>query len=125
MKAGRVFADADPDAAAKRATGIVMDNGGRIRLAGTPHLVERSMRERFGERPSLHPAAATVGPASRIRRCGRSLCASRRSMRRTASRSAGAYLRGRGYLIEPRGTPSSYRRLLSRRRQQWVLDPGG
>jgi len=58
-----VFADADLDAAAKRAAGTVVHNSGQICSAGMRQLVERAVYDRFAEKLIAQLDAVKIGPA--------------------------------------------------------------
>lgn len=59
-----VFADADLDAAAKRAAGTVVYNTGQICNAGMRHLIERSVLKQFAEKLVAHLKTTTIGPGT-------------------------------------------------------------
>jgi acyl-CoA reductase-like NAD-dependent aldehyde dehydrogenase len=58
-----VFADADLDAAAKRAAATVVYNTGQICSAGMRHVIERSVLDKFAEKLVAQLKTATIGPA--------------------------------------------------------------
>jgi len=58
-----VFADADIDAAAKRAAGTVAYNSGQICSAGMRHLIERSVIEQFAEKLVANLKEVKIGAA--------------------------------------------------------------
>jgi len=58
-----VFADADLDAAAKRAAGTVVQNTGQICSAGMRHVVERAAVQAFAEKLVAELKAVKIGPA--------------------------------------------------------------
>lgn len=57
-----VFGDADVEAAAKSAAFTLSRNAGQVCSAGTRHLVERSVAERFVQRFAEHLKAVRIGP---------------------------------------------------------------
>ncbi|HMN83178.1 MAG TPA: aldehyde dehydrogenase family protein [Burkholderiaceae bacterium] len=58
-----VFADADLDAAARKAADTIIRNCGQVCSAGTRHLVEQPIADAFVERLARHFESVSIGPA--------------------------------------------------------------